>query len=96
MLLTSAFLKGNSDISLEEFNVFPTSTWKLRVKLDEGCAVLNGSDHEYYSFFWGWRKEGEDGDGVRGGGWWIAVVRWLLDVPATCKMYFTGGSAETI
>ena len=32
MLLTSAFSKGNLDISLEEFNVFTTVTRKLGVK----------------------------------------------------------------
>ena len=32
MLLTSAFSKDNSDISLEEFNVFATATRKFRVK----------------------------------------------------------------
>ena len=34
MLLTSAFSKDNSDISLEEFNVFTTATRKLRVNED--------------------------------------------------------------
>ena len=32
MILTSAFSKENSNISLEEFNLFTTATRKLRVK----------------------------------------------------------------
>ena len=38
MLLTSAFSRDNSDISLEEFNVCTAATMKLRVKASASRA----------------------------------------------------------
>ena len=39
MLLTPAFSKENSDVSLEEFNMLSTATRKLRV-LNNGQVIL--------------------------------------------------------
>ena len=56
MLWTSAFSKDKSDISLEQFNVFITATWKLRVNYllwqweSDSCIHRRTNKHNHLLF----------------------------------------------